>query len=176
MTTIRVGRRARYTIIDRGALNDRRLSFRARGILAYLLDKPDDWQTSAEGIASAGSEGREAVRTALNELEAAGYLARKKWRNQGRWMSEWTVYEKPKDVKALVGTRPDSRRRQTGAGEPLPFPGPQLPKTDTEKGASEASLSIEEGRPVAPPWLDGPMTRDEWFDSGRPSVAEVEAG
>lgn len=137
MTTIRVERRHRYTSIDRGALNDRRLSYRARGILAYLLDKPDDWKTTADAIAVAGREGREAVRTALNELEAVGYLVRRKWRNEGgQWASEWTVLERPK------GTEPG---RETGAGQPPREAGPQLLKTDTQYGPTE---------PVSPAAVD----------------------
>lgn len=135
MTTIRVGKRHRYTSIDRGALNDRRLSFRARGILAWLLDKPDDWHTNADAIAEVGCEGREAVRTALAELEKAGYLDRRKWRGEdGRWASEWTVLERPK------GTEPE---RETGAGYPRRFPGPLTEDMKLNTDLRESSFAQE---------------------------------
>jgi hypothetical protein len=161
MTTIRVGRRDRYTVIDRGCLNDRRLSFRARGILGYLLDKPDDWQTSVEGLAAAAPEGREAVRTACQELEDYGYLERKKWRNRsGQWQSEWTVYERPKAQVAAIPRKP---RRLTGAGQPRRIPGPQLLNTETENGPSEGHLfSLENVAGTPPPWLEQGITWDEW--------------
>ena len=75
-TSIRVARRDRYTSVSRSTINDENLSFRARGILIWLLDKPDDWRVDSEQIAAAAKEGRDAVRTALNELVAAGYIVR----------------------------------------------------------------------------------------------------
>lgn len=129
MTTIRVSKRKRYTAIDRDTLNDRRLSYRARGILAYLLAKPNDWTTNADAVAAAATEGREAVRTALTELECVGYLNRSKWRGaDGRWHSEWVVHERP--------PRPIS-----GAGEPTWFPGPQ--ETEEQQLKSDLPSSVE---------------------------------
>ena len=101
VTTIRVGKRKKFTTVSRSTVNDGRLSFRARGILVWLLDKPDDWRTTADGIATAGVEGRDAVRSALTELEACGYLERRRWRTgTGAWQSEWTVHECPNAAKA----------------------------------------------------------------------------
>ncbi|MFE3182731.1 hypothetical protein ACFXKR_17945 [Streptomyces violascens] len=54
-------------------LEDARLSFRARGVLAFLISKPDAWKVRAESIASAGKEGKEAIKTALRELKDFGY-------------------------------------------------------------------------------------------------------
>ncbi len=124
MTTIRVAHRHRFTTVDRAALNDAALSFRARGVLVWLLDKPDDWRTTADVIAQAGKEGRDAIRAALTELEQASYLSRKKWRDStGVWKSEWVVYEQPQ----TVGTKPG---RETSAGYPLRITRPQLLNTE----------------------------------------------
>jgi hypothetical protein len=94
VTTIRVATRKRFTQIERETANDTRLSFRARGVLLWLLDKPDDWRTSSDAIARHGKEGRDAVRAALTELEDAGYLLREKIRGEhGQWVTVVTVYE-----------------------------------------------------------------------------------
>lgn len=176
MTTIRVEKRHRYTSIDRGTLNDSRLSFRARGILAYLLDKPDDWRTNAGAIAAAGREGREAVRTALAELEAAGYLVRRKWRNRaGRWESEWTVHERPDPADMSGFTQPRKPTLLTSPGYPTREPGPQVLKTETEDGPSEIIRLFDSSPLAAPPWLDKGMTYAEWAASeGDESVASVD--
>ena len=101
ITTIRSAKRERWTAIAREALNDSRLSFKARGILAWLLDKPDDWETTAERIETQGTEGREAIRSALKELEQYGYLRRQKFKDSdNKWRSEWTVYEKSSSAKS----------------------------------------------------------------------------
>lgn len=132
MTTIRVAKRRRFTQIDRNTLNDVRLSYRARGVLAYLLDKPDDWTTNSDAIAVAGREGREAIRSALAELEEHGYLERKKWRGKlGQWQSEWTVRERPKGTEPRRVPGAGDPPWPTSAGEPPRIPGPQIPETET---------------------------------------------
>lgn len=155
MTTIRVARRNRFTTVDRSTVNDPRLSFRARGILMWLLDKPDDWRADARTIAQAGSEGRDAVRAALAELEEHGYLVRHKYRGDaGRWTTEHTVYERPQhasqcwksDLDQDGKPAPVNQHRSTSTG----FPGP-ITKTDTEdcypptpQGGNEAAADDHE--------------------------------
>ena len=43
-TIHRAARRHRYVIVDQAAVADTRLSWAARGLLAYLLPRPDDWK------------------------------------------------------------------------------------------------------------------------------------
>lgn len=98
MSVIRVAKRARFTTIDRETVRDQRLSFRALGLLTWLLDKPDDYGVSADQIAGAGPDGRDAVRTTLAELQCYGYLERKRIQDPetGRWGWEHVVYERPR--------------------------------------------------------------------------------
>lgn len=96
MTTLRIARRRQYVRLDSRAVNDDRLSFRARGILAWLLEKPDDWSADSDSIAERGKEGRDAVRSALRELETCGYLMRRKFQDDsGHWRTETHVGEYP---------------------------------------------------------------------------------
>lgn len=110
MTTIRVASRSRYTVISNAAINDARLSFRARGVLVWLLAKPDDWTTSAEALASQATEGRDAVRSAMRELGNAGYIVRDKHRGPGgTWVSCLTIYEEPQ-VTPETGNPPSDNQ------------------------------------------------------------------
>lgn len=88
--------RADYTMVSNVALRDRTLSFRARGILAYMLSLPDGASTSTPQLAQRSLEGRDAVRTAVAELATAGYVTRTKYRDlTGVWRWELTVYDRP---------------------------------------------------------------------------------
>ncbi|MEU3742919.1 hypothetical protein AB0E78_38425 [Streptomyces sp. NPDC032198] len=73
MTILRRHLTTGFTVVPTAALEDARLSFRARGVLAFLISKPDAWKVRAESIASAGKEGKEAIKTALRELKDLGY-------------------------------------------------------------------------------------------------------
>lgn len=93
---IRTGRKLRFTIIDNRILEDERLSLKAKGILSYLLSRPDNWQVSDAHLATIGPDGEASVRSALKEIEDTGYLVRV--RSQGeRGRFEWTsyVYDEP---------------------------------------------------------------------------------
>lgn len=125
MTTIRVAKRRRFTVISRDAVNDDRLSFRARGVLAWLLDKPDDWSCNSEQIASAGREGRDAVRVALRELQAAGYLRHEKVQGEtGRWRTATMLFEVPTPENPSSVPTPENPT--------VGKPGPVVPSTVTK--------------------------------------------
>ncbi|MFF0742127.1 hypothetical protein ACFYVL_17190 [Streptomyces sp. NPDC004111] len=73
MTILRRHLSTGFTVLPTSTLEDARLSFRARGILAFLVAKPDTWAVRTDSIAKAGKEGRDAVRKAVQELKRFGY-------------------------------------------------------------------------------------------------------
>lgn len=95
---IRQRRPDRYVIIPNEAVQNHALSFKARGLLAYLLSQPDHWTISSSSLARmAAQDGREAIRTALIELEQAGYLVRRRVQdpNTGRWGWHQVLHDHP---------------------------------------------------------------------------------
>lgn len=62
-----------YLNVPSTTVADARLSFKARGILAYLLDKPAGWDLRSVAIAADSPDGKAAVHSALRELAWAGY-------------------------------------------------------------------------------------------------------
>ncbi|WP_343466459.1 replication protein [Rhodococcus aetherivorans] len=134
-------------------MNDERLSFRARGILIWLLSKPADWRTRSEAIAEQSPrEGREAIRTAMRELAELGYLVRERVQNErGQWATIQTVYEVP--VTTEDGDpEPEPRKPGRGAadnGDPGTLTKDRSLRTETNNnGAREARPSRPE--PVEP--------------------------
>jgi len=67
-----------YVMMNKTGLNDPRLSFKAKGILAYLLSKPDDWKVMVEELINSSADGKRAVYSGLKELETYGYIKRKR--------------------------------------------------------------------------------------------------
>ena len=86
-----------YTIMSNAHLKDTRLSLKAKGLLSYMLSLPDDWKFSTRGLVAHCWEGADAVRVALKELEAAGYLRRTRIRSgNGSFTEEkWEIHEIP---------------------------------------------------------------------------------
>lgn len=85
-----------YTVLSNAVIRDDHLSYRARGVLMYLLSQPGDWETSSERIAAAGKEGRDAIRTALRELIDVGYVTRESEQTAaGHWVMHYTVRDTP---------------------------------------------------------------------------------
>lgn len=88
-----------FVQIDKNMLSDKNISWKAKGILAYLLSKPDDWVTYAKDIEKQSTDGRDSVANGINELIGAGYMVRKRVREKGRFKGyEYSVYEYPESI------------------------------------------------------------------------------
>lgn len=98
------GERERFTIIDNVAVQDNTLSFKARGLLAYLLSLPEDWHIYETEISEHSTDGIKAVRSGIKELISAGYISRSSQRNpSGKFMGyEYLVYDKPHNQANLT--------------------------------------------------------------------------
>lgn len=96
MGVIRVEHTKDYTTMSNHHLRNPELSLRAMGLMSKMLALPDDWDYTVAGLASICREGRDAVRKALQELEAAGYLVRSQTRSGGTFSSnDYTLFETP---------------------------------------------------------------------------------
>jgi hypothetical protein len=81
-----------FVQIDKECINDSSVSWRAKGILAYLLSKPDNWQVYEQDIINHSTDGRDAVRNSIKELIRAGYISKEQSRTKGKFASnDYTV-------------------------------------------------------------------------------------
>ena len=135
-----------FTILSNDVVNDSRLSFRARGVLIWLLSKPADWRTRSESIAAqSNKDGRDSIRSAMRELAALGYLVREKSQDPetGRWSTTSTVYEEPV-VEFDDGVKPKPDFPLTGGastGKPGAKPSTDLQRTKTNQPSRKTSTS-----------------------------------
>jgi hypothetical protein len=156
-----------YTL-DKSISEDPRLSWAARGLLIFLLGKPDHWEVSVVHLINQTKDAvgkrssRDAVRVILKELEAVGYLVADQARNAtGKFAGlAYTVNEIP------VPPQTDN---------PLPvepetdFPSPGKPSPENPPLVSTESLASTEraakGSPGGSQGADGISDHAATFSS-----------
>lgn len=101
---IRIRKRVNnFVMMDKGFLEDDRLSYKAKGILAYLLSKPNDWKVIVGNLVAQSKDGKASVYAGLKELKECGYYQKVPIRNeQGTRIIRWesTVFEVPELSKS----------------------------------------------------------------------------
>jgi hypothetical protein len=66
------------------ARNDSSISFKAFGLLSYIMGLPENWDINVEHLVSVRPDGRTAIYSALNELIEAGYVVRHRRYQDGK--------------------------------------------------------------------------------------------
>lgn len=104
----KIKRKARdFFQCSNAVIEDKNLSFKAKGVLCYLLSKPDTWTPRVGELASVGPDGKESIQSALKELRKFGYAVLEVERSaDGRTTGTfWQVFEAPDEnrISPLVG-------------------------------------------------------------------------
>lgn len=95
-------------MVDNGYLRDERLSWKAKGLLTYLLSLPADWKPRQEHLVTVSADKDTSVASAIKELTKYGYMRMcRKQDEQGRWTSERYVYETPLSDDPMAGITDD---------------------------------------------------------------------
>ena len=97
MAVFRVERNKGYTVMSNHHLRNKELTLKAKGLLAQMLSLPEDWDYTLAGLSYINRESIDAIRTAVWELEKAGYITRRQGRDEKGKMTaiEYTIYEQP---------------------------------------------------------------------------------
>ena len=143
---IRVRRSGGYTVLPNGILRDTGLSLKTKGLFAIILSLPEDWDYSVAGLATVAGCGREAIRTALGEMEQAGYLTRTRSHGEGGKFTG-VIYNIRDQAEPLSG-------KPTSAEPTLEKPSSENP-TQLNKDISNKDLI----NPHSPPEGDGPQRK-----------------
>lgn len=138
-----------FYILDKRIAEDKRLSWAARGMLIYLLGKPDHWQVSTASLINQTSDsrissGRDAVRALLTELIDTGYITRTLVRGEDGKVEryDYSVSECPQSA-----------------------PEPEEPETDNPGPVQTPQVSIEykqgmsKNTPLPPKGDEGAFTK-----------------
>ena len=87
-----------FTIIDNTGIKDPNLSWKAKGLLCYLLSLPDDWQIFISDLKNRSTDGRDSTASGIAELIKNNYATQEQIRlDNGQFGYEYTIYEVPQD-------------------------------------------------------------------------------
>ena len=100
MAVFRVERNSGYTVMSNHHLRNKELTLKAKGLLSQMLSLPEDWDYTLAGLSHINRESIDAIRTAVLELEKAGYILRRQGRDEKGKMTaiEYTIYEQPQPM------------------------------------------------------------------------------
>ena len=71
MAVFRVERTRDYTVMSNHHLKNKDLSLKAKGLLSQMLSLPEKWDYTLAGLSAINRESKDAIRSAVNELEKA---------------------------------------------------------------------------------------------------------
>ena len=105
MAVFRVERTRDYTVMSNHHLRNKELTLKAKGLLSQMLSLPEDWDYTLKGLAAINRESIDAIRTAVLELEQAGYIVRSRVRDERGCLRacDYIVYERPQEKPSLHG-------------------------------------------------------------------------
>jgi hypothetical protein len=159
MGIIRREKSDNYSVIYNECFQNPELSARAKGIFAYLMTLPDDWKIYKRELSKHFKEGRDALNSGFEELEACGYITKKPERGTDGRLGGWdyTVYESTDLLKTRNTVNPLDGESVTTK---------YLPSLNTKE---TNSVPVEEGRESnnkssstpAKPRRDAPPTLQE---------------
>ena len=97
MAVFRIDKTRDYTVMANFHLRDISLSLKAKGLLSLMLSLPENWDYTTKGLARICKDGVDSICATVKELEKAGYVQRRRLRDDlGRLAEvEYTILEKP---------------------------------------------------------------------------------
>ena len=137
----RLIKKTNFSIVSNAVIVDERVSFKDKGIYAYLCSRCDGWSFFLKEIASNSNDGVDAVRSGLKELEQGGYLIRHMTNSpeSGKFEYDYEIFETPN------ATSPHSEKPHTvnpNAGFPVTEKDPCLLRTDLELRTNSINTDV----------------------------------
>lgn len=168
MSIIRSARpESNFYLLDKTISEDKKLSWAARGLLIFLLGKPDNWRVSAEYLSqqtneSAKKTGKQGIYSLLDELIEVGYVVRSDKQAHDEKTGfligyDYTVYDSPCKVEPYNAepcmAKPD-KAKPCKANR-------TLISIDTKQGLNKTSIESKQVLNLS----KERENQKEWFDS-----------
>ena len=170
MAVFRIDKTKNYTVMANYHLRDTSLSLKAKGLLSLMLSLPEGWDYTTKGLACICKDGVDSICSTVKELENAGYVQRRRLRNELGHLTEveYTILEKP--------VRPDSTENPPKSGTApkrdnpvlekpvLGNPVLDIPEQEEPEQENPAQLNIQES--ITEKSITDLSSKDSFFPSG----------
>lgn len=119
-----------FTVVSNEFLKDTRLSWKAKGIIAFVAMLPDDWVLNMRDLTNRATDGRDSLYSGIKELETCGYCAKTMQRNPDGTIAGYAyeICDKPVFVQ-LFTENPVTDAPQPENPDTV-FPDPVKPDTE----------------------------------------------
>jgi len=103
VAVFRIEKTQNYTVMSNHHLRNKALTLKAKGLLSQILSLPENWDYTLAGLSHINREKIDAIREAVRELEAAGYITRLRVRDDKGHLkgTEYIIHEQPQDSPIL---------------------------------------------------------------------------
>ena len=179
-TIVRAKHDKKYFRMHRDTAQDRELSWEARGLIAYVLSKPDNWEIQVKDLEQGCAKGR--VYRILDELKKAGYLeSRKRYKNKkGKWQyTPYILHERPlpqnQDTEFADTENQDTENADILDTTELEITESEITEQQTTEKEKNKDDSARANQPIAPDDDFGQVCRlfsDEKFGELSPRISE----
>lgn len=89
---IKTAKRENFTVVNNEYLQDTRLSWKAKGLITYVMSLPDDWKLNINDLVNRSEDGRNSLTSGINELVEFGYCRKQRIKGEhGRFVGY--IYE-----------------------------------------------------------------------------------
>lgn len=136
-----------YTVVTNNILQYN-LSLRAIGLYLYIVNKPDEWNFTDIGVTTQVADGRTSVRSAIAELEEAGFLYRHRDRRADGTLAEavWIVTDEPKtNVSPTNVSQTNVGKTNTGFRTQVNTNIVNTKKDNSNKGETQKTENLPKG-------------------------------
>jgi len=147
MSVIRINHQKNYVVINKDVLENKALSFKAKGLWTYCMSRPNDWTFHVSHLATVSKDKEDAVYSAIKELEKEGYVRKIQKSEKGRFGPVDYEISEIKIILPLAG-----------------FPDAVFPDAENPALLNNDLNQIKKENPPLPPPRDPapPMTKQDW--------------
>ena len=108
MAVFRVEKNKGYTAISNHHLRNEALMLKAKGLLSQMLNLPETWNYTLQGLSVINREKIDAIREAVKKLERAGYTCHSIWKfsakmvNHSGYLKQWVKNQARKHKRPFI--------------------------------------------------------------------------